>query len=164
MCSNIIIDVNRAHRFTKQRKNPLYADKKLNESINDRHFKVVYSKDLSFEQDRRDNNWNNKLEEWKKYGQAILNRTDLSQSIENLKKLKKELEKKVGRKMSDDFHILALAQITNTRILYTGDKRLKKDFTNKEIIKINDTKIYTEEASSEKIESFLNEHKCADKN
>ena len=156
MCSNIIIDTNRGHRFTKQKTEPLYADKMLNEYINNQDFKVVYSKDFSFKKDREDSNWNKKLEEWKKYGSAILNRENLSQLIKELKKSNKL--------KSDDPHIIALAQTTETRILYTGDSRLTKDFTNKEIMGNNDTKIYREEDRPEAIESFLNKHKCPNKN
>ena len=156
MCSNIIIDANRGHRFTKQKTEPLHADKKLNEYINNEHFKVIYTEDFSFKQDREDNSWKKKLEEWKKYGRAELNRENLSQPIKELRRLNKL--------KSDDPHVIALAQITKTLILYTGDNRLKEDFTNKEIMGNNDTKIYREEDRPEAIESFLNKYKCPNKN
>jgi len=156
MCSNIIIDANRGHRFTKQKTEPLYADKKLNEYINSKDFKVVFSTDFSFKEDREDSNWRKKLDEWKQYGRAILNREKLSQLIRELKESNKL--------KSDDPHVIALAQTTKTLILYTGDKKLKEDFTSKKIMGNSDTRIYREEDKPEAIESFLNKHKCPNKN
>ena len=45
--------------------------------------------------------------------------------------------------VSDDPHIIALAQISGARLLYTNDSELHKDFRDKKLIKQPDGKIYT---------------------
>ena len=44
---------------------------------------------------------------------------------------------------SDDHHIIALAQISGARLLYTNDKRLQKDFKNRNLVNKPRGKIYT---------------------
>ena len=48
---------------------------------------------------------------------------------------------------SNDEHILALAQISGARLLYTNDGRLQKDFQNPRLIKKPRGKIYTTKES-----------------
>ena len=49
--------------------------------------------------------------------------------------------------ISDDEHIIALAQISGARLLYSKDKRLAKDFTNKALIDEPRGKVYSTVAS-----------------
>ena len=68
-------------------------------------------------------------------------------------KMKKEDEQEVdalttrledeGGFISDDPHILALAQISGARLLYSNDKKLHKDFKNKKLIDNPEGKIYS---------------------
>ena len=44
---------------------------------------------------------------------------------------------------SDDYHILALAQISGARLLYSSDRDLHADFTNKEVIEKPRGKVYS---------------------
>lgn len=44
---------------------------------------------------------------------------------------------------SDDHHIIALAQISGARLLYTNDRRLQKDFKNRTLVNRPRGKIYT---------------------
>ena len=153
MCSNIIIDVNKASGFTNP--NEPKCDALLRDHIEKNHFKVVYShpRDPSFEKDRKNNKWNNLLEKWRFSGNAKPGPKDLSRSIqmlENSNKLK-----------SDDSHILALARATGTSILYTDDKDLVIDFTNPQIIGMNNIRRYCYmDDNVQKAKSFLEIRKC----
>lgn len=44
---------------------------------------------------------------------------------------------------SNDPHVLALAQISGARLLFTNDRNLQKDFKNSELIKPSGGRIYT---------------------
>ena len=57
---------------------------------------------------------------------------------------------------SNDFHILALARFTRTRVLYTKDRKLIHDFKNKDIIDKPRGRVYT--AKSNK--NLLNRSMC----
>ena len=54
--------------------------------------------------------------------------------------LASELERQC---LSDDPHVIALAQISGARLLYTNDSNLQKDFTNRLLIKNPRGKVYT---------------------
>lgn len=45
--------------------------------------------------------------------------------------------------VSDDYHIIALAQNSGARLLYTNDRRLQTDFKNKSLIDKPRGKVYT---------------------
>ena len=51
--------------------------------------------------------------------------------------------KKQGNYKSDDPHIIALAQVSGARLLYTNDEDLQKDFGNKSLIDNPRGKIYS---------------------
>lgn len=56
---------------------------------------------------------------------------------------------------SDDYHILALAQISKARLLYSSDRDLHADFKNKDLIDNPSGKVY-----STKVEEYLaNKHR-----
>ena len=153
MCSNIIIDVNKASGFTNP--NSSKCDDLLYGYIQARHFKVVrpHPKDPFFKKDRKNNKWNNLLDKWKSSGMTVDGPKELSHSIQSLKKNNK-------RRLSDP-HILALAKDTGTSILYTDDKRLIKDFKDSQIIGMSNAKRYCYiDNDYKKAESFLEKHKC----
>ncbi|MCY4314052.1 MAG: hypothetical protein OXD44_10265 [Gammaproteobacteria bacterium] len=54
---------------------------------------------------------------------------------------------------SDDHHILALAQHTGARILLTGDKDLREDFKNHELINEPRGKIYSDQRQAHLLKS-----------
>lgn len=48
-----------------------------------------------------------------------------------------------GGYKSDDPHIIALAQVSRARLLYTNDKELREDFKNKSLINDPEGKLYS---------------------
>lgn len=48
-----------------------------------------------------------------------------------------------GNLKSDDAHVLALAKVSGARLLYTGDRLLMEDFTDREIINNPRGKVYS---------------------
>ena len=64
-----------------------------------------------------------------------------------------ELSKK-GRCHSNDIHVIALAQITGARLLYSNDKALHEDFGNKRLIDMPRGKVY----STNERKDFTNTH------
>ena len=48
-----------------------------------------------------------------------------------------------GRCQSNDPHIIALAQVSGARLLYSNDKALQQDFKNQDLINNPKGKIYT---------------------
>ena len=154
MCANIIIDRDIASkkfmRFNE------YADKKLKEFIENKYFRVIYSNSGSQWAKEITGKWKDRLISWRDQGLATLRSDDLSYPIKELEELDKL--------KSEDFHILALAQITNTNFLYTDDDNLKKDFKNKEVMKNRKTKLYPFRSNKQVIDKFLNKNKCPNKN
>ena len=60
-----------------------------------------------------------------------------------------------GACKSNDEHVIALAQVSGARLLYSGDGDLRKDFKNKELIDHPRGKVYSTEENSR----FLPGHK-----
>ena len=60
-----------------------------------------------------------------------------------------EALKQSGLCQSNDQHIIALAQLSNARLLYTNDGPLTQDFVNSELIKDPKGKVYSTNFSSE---------------
>ena len=56
---------------------------------------------------------------------------------------------------SDDPHVIALAQVSGARLLYSNDKNLQRDFKNKTLIDSPRGKVY----STLKDQSFTNSHR-----
>ena len=54
-----------------------------------------------------------------------------------------------GRHVSDDPHVLALAQVSGARLLYSNDYNLQKDFKSKSLIDSPRGKVYTTNAGKE---------------
>ena len=65
---------------------------------------------------------------------------------------------------SDDKHVLALAEVSGARLLYTNDKKLKDDFTNPNIISNPNGAVYTTQLSDGEINQahidLLNRNHC----
>ncbi len=130
MC--IIVDTNRMGRFLQEpyREEVAPIHKWLNKSG-----RLVYSIDGSFA-DEVNENAKKKLEAYSRKGCASLipaeHFEDLKTQLRNNSKVK-----------SNDHHILALAQHTGARILYTGDHNLMKDFNHHKLINDPRGKIYS---------------------
>ena len=60
---------------------------------------------------------------------------------------------------SDDPHILALAQISGTRLLYTNDKALQNDFRNRRLIDNPPGKIYSTDERTNPNKEFTSAHR-----
>lgn len=58
-------------------------------------------------------------------------------------KAQTHIVKNTGLCQSDDEHIIALAQVSGARLLYSHDKRLHDDFGNSELIKKPRGKVYS---------------------
>lgn len=63
-----------------------------------------------------------------------------------------------GLPTSDDEHVLALAQVSGARLLYSNDRRLKNDFLNAAIIREPGGKVYTTQRGRRHVTHFTNEH------
>lgn len=63
----------------------------------------------------------------------------------------RKLQRKGGFK-SNDPHILALAQVSGARLLYSNDGDLREDFLNKELINRPQGKIYSTKCGSGKLQ------------
>lgn len=81
----------------------------------------------------------------------------------NMRRIKKEQidvqEEKLreaSEYVSDDPHIIALAQVSGARLLYSNDKKLQQDFNNKELIDNPRGKVYT---TNHGREAFSDSHK-----
>ena len=94
-----------------------------------------------------------RIKEWMR--QAVLAGNVREFKDPKINKLKTKLlgEKKCR---SDDPHILALAQVSGARLLYSNDKKLQQDFKNKELIDQPRGKIYPTNNEDKK---FQKKHK-----
>lgn len=72
----------------------------------------------------------------------------------NDRKIDDRTEKLKGSCISDDPHVIALAQISGARFLYSDDGNLHQDFKNKKLIPKPEGKIY----STKKQNSFTTSH------
>lgn len=69
----------------------------------------------------------------------------------------------ITRVRSDDYHILGLAQVSRARLLYSSDRDLHDDFTNKELIDNPRGKVYStsvDEDLADKHRSLLRQRRC----
>ena len=79
----------------------------------------------------------------------------IRQSDETVNNREKNLIE-AGDCMSNDAHIIALAQISGARLLYSHDKTLHKDFRNKQLIDNPRGKIYSTLKGSDFLEGHRN--------
>ncbi len=138
MC--IIVDANRMGGFLMQPYgegvSPIH--KWLNKKNNPSH--LVYSTDGSFCREVGQNA-RQKLASYVQSGRASV---IPAKCFENLEK------KLLGNSkvQSNDHHILALAQYSGTRILFTGDHDLMRDFRNSELINRPRGKVYSDQCQA----------------
>lgn len=72
--------------------------------------------------------------------------------------LNREIKKLKGKLYSNDEHIIALAQVSGARLLYTHDRKLQKDFTNKDLIAKPKGKVYPD-SNPKQAKKFLENNK-----
>ena len=60
---------------------------------------------------------------------------------------------------SNDAHVIALAQLSGARLLYTNDGDLQKDFRNKNLVDNPEGKVYSTEAEKNPNKEFRPAHK-----
>ena len=133
MC--IIIDANRMDRFFTD---PLSNEvKPIHKWIGTKYGIIAYSTYGKLRDELEKGNKKDKFQEMSRSGRAIFINS------EKIKLEQKRLEK-IGNYKSDDVHILALANVSGARVLYTGDKALMDDFRNREIINNPRGKIYSD--------------------
>ena len=129
MC--LIVDANKVGEFFGEP--PSEEAAPIREWLENRDGKLVYCDVGKYAQELKEHN--EKLRNLYRNGQADLIEIGISEEQEKLEKL--------NICTSDDIHILALARVGGARLLYTGDKALIKDFTNKAIIDDPRGKIYS---------------------
>lgn len=78
--------------------------------------------------------------------QGILSVRVREEDKAKVKAYTRKLQSKGGFK-SDDPHILALAQVSGSRLLYSNDSDLQKDFGNKELVDRPRGKVYSSKRS-----------------
>ena len=110
--------------------------------------KIIYSSGGKFDNETS-SSAKGKLFELTGKGSAIFVRAERFASIEA------NVEAR-GYCKSNDFHILALAKFTGTRVLYTRDKNLIQDFKNKDVVAGPRGRIYSGKANA----SLLNRATC----
>ena len=137
----IIVDVNAFHKF----KDINHEDSKpIHQCIENGKLRLVYGNDEKSLEEINDD------QDMKK----IIRRIGKKGTFQvDSKKKKEEIEQNpyIGKEQikSNDFHILAVALTDkNTRLLFTGDKKLQKDFKNKKIINNPKGKIYQDKQHS----------------
>ena len=94
--------------------------------------------------------------------QAILAGQLVNIDDKRVKNKTQEIEK-CGNCQSNDKHIIALAQVSGTRLLFSNDKNLHKDFKNADIINHPRGKIYSTMKSgsfTEDKRKLLKQHHC----
>ena len=60
---------------------------------------------------------------------------------------------------SDDPHVIALAQLSGARLLYTNDEDLQEDFRNRHLVNYQEGKVYSTEAENNPNKEFTATHK-----
>ena len=145
MC--IIIDTNLYGEFNKEYMKP------LREWIEKRNGKIVYSPvgDIGKELNRN-GKMKDRLKEYLRAGKAK------HISEEEVEKKKQDVVEKLDLE-SNDPYIIALAKVSNTRLLTSEDAALCSDFKNKKIIRRKRGKIYKAREHKEH-KHLLNQNTC----
>ena len=91
----------------------------------------------------------NKLSAFRQWAQAAsLSGTMRTENDEKVAARAEELEER-GACRSDDPHVVALAQVSGARLLYSNDINLHRDFTNKNVVDDPRGKVYSTNKSKE---------------
>ena len=141
MCA--IVDVNVSHEVFGT--NRPKAGERFFERLNSGSLHLVVSRKLLAELDY------GKAQQWIQQGinAGIVHQETTGTVDEREEELSRE-----GRCLSNDAHIIALAQISGARLLYSNDKALHEDFGNKRLIDRPRGKVY----STNEREDFTNTH------
>ena len=97
-------------------------------------------------------NFNSNFRKW--WQQAILAGKSRIVNEDNVNTKSEALKNEVTCR-SDDLHIIALAQVSGARLLYSNDNNLQQDFKNKTLIDDPRGKVY----STLKDQNFKNSHR-----
>ena len=116
--------------------NPTQAATKFREWIEGKNISLVVGGRLKTELSR-----NRKIKEWLSAGEQsgfvkLINDDEVKDKTTFLEEN--------ALCQSDDEHVIALAQVSGARLLYTNDEELKKDFRKKGLIDVPRGKIYPE--------------------
>ena len=130
MCA--IVDVNVSHEIFGD--NRPKAGERFFERLDSGSLRLVVSRKLLAEL-----NYGN-AQKW--IQQAILAGKVRQEATDTVDEREKELNEE-GRCHSNDTHVIALAQITGARLLYSNDKDLHEDFGNKRLIDRPRGKVYS---------------------
>lgn len=131
MCA--IVDTNVAHQVFKDKRPE--AGERFLQWINSGNLRVVVGGKLLHEL-----NDYGKAREWLRQGllASKVNRIDDNQVNERTEELRRS-----GEVRSDDPHVIALAQVSGARLLYSNDRRLSRDFENRRLIHSPQGNVYT---------------------
>ena len=154
MCA--IVDANVVHEvFGSQEKQPAGAGKGFREWLNSDKGKLVIGGKLKEE-----------LEENSNYciwaQQATLSGKLINKSKDCINQKTKEVKSSSELK-SNDPHIIALAQVSGARLLFSNDKDLQKDFKNPAIINEPRGKVYStisNQSFTDAKKKLLDRHHC----
>ena len=106
--------------------NPTEAGKKFLDWIDEGSGRLICGGKLQKELER--------IEDFEKWAKNALNYAKIKNINEDDVRTKMAQIQKESIHLSDDPHILALAQVSGARLLYSNDKKLHKDFKNPELI------------------------------
>jgi len=135
MC--IIIDSDCIYHFFKK---PDHEDMRPLHTWLKRSGRIVYSTGDKFSTELK-KDLRKQLEQLFRRGKALFIADEkVAVEVQNLSNLKQRL-----RIVSDDLHVLALARLTKTSLLFSGDTKLHKDFKNRNIIPFQ-VKIYQDKS------------------
>ena len=93
------------------------------------------------------------------WARRALNRGLISRVSEGKVRERTEKLQNEGLCRSDDPHVIALAQLSGARLLYTNDEKLQKDFRNKNLIKNPAGKVYSTKPKNNPNKEFRTTHK-----
>ena len=134
MCA--IVDANAAHEVFGSNQNPASeAGKGFFRWLNSSKGKLVVGGKLKEELGRVPN-----YRMWAQ--QATLSGKLINKGKDRVDQKAKKI-KKNGDLQSDDLHIIALAQVSGARLLFSNDRKLHEDFGNPEVINNPRGKIYS---------------------
>ena len=144
MCA--ILDANVVHEVFGANLPP--AGEEFHSRINSAKLTLVVGGKLLEELERSARGFNEWVRNASLYGRARL--IDADQVAEQTAQVEKD-----GAYTSDDPHVLALAQVSGARLLYSNDAELQKDFKRKRLINNPPGKVY----STLKDKAFTSTHR-----
>ncbi len=149
MCA--IVDTNVVHEVFSS--SPCPAGEKFFEWVEKgRSGRLVAGGKLLVELDNR----SDYFRKWRKEAQfSGMFRTENDQKVND----RAEQLKNEGLCQSNDAHVIALAQLSGARLLYTNDEKLQKDFRNKNLVDNPGGKVYSTKAEKNPNKEFRSTHR-----